>query len=109
MIALMLRLDVVRRMKGVLAGTATKRFQDVMEAAFGGEQPAEVHQAFEGDDEEEEEEDTQEKEDQPSTSTQSTSTSTLSAAMKRKLPPTDSGSVAKCKGSHSVKGGVCSL
>ena len=103
MTASLLRLDTVRLMKGVLAGTATQHFQDVMEAAFGGEEPPEVCRAFEGDFEEEEEAEAEE-EDQPTTST-----STLSQAMKRKLPPTNLGSAPKHKGSHSVKGGICSL
>ena len=92
-------------MKGVLAGTTTQRFQDVMEAAFGGEEPLELCKAFKGKVEEEEEKEAKaEEEDQPGTSS-----ATLSQAMKRKLPPSDTGSAAKRKGQHSVKGGVCSL
>ena len=105
MTASLLRLNTVRLMKGVLAGTATQRFQDVMEAAFGGAEPLELCKAFEGEVEEEEEEGAEaEEENQPGTSS-----ATLSQAMKRKLPPYDAGSAAKCKGQHSVKGGVCSL
>ena len=70
-----------------------------MEAAFGGEEPAEVRQAFEGEAEEETEE----------TPIATTSSSTLSLAMKCKMPPTESGPPPKRKGSHSVKGGICSL
>ena len=77
-------------MKGVLAGTATQRFQDVMEAAFGGEEPPELRKAFEGEVEEEEVEEAEaEEEDQPGTSS-----ATLSQAMKHKLPLSDTGSAA---------------
>ena len=104
MTASLLRLDAVRLMKGVLAGTMTQRFQDVMEAAFGGEEPPELRKAFEGEVEEEADEAEAEEEDQPGTSS-----ATLSQAMKHKLPPPDTGSAAKCKGQHLVKGGICSL
>ena len=105
MTASLLRLDAVRLMKGVLASTATQRFQDVMEAAFGGEEPPELHKAFEWEVEEEEKEGAEVEEvNQPGTSF-----ATLSQAMKRKLPPSDAGSAAKRKGQHSVKGGLCSL
>ena len=103
MTASLLRLDAIHLTKGVLTGTATKRFQDVMEAAFGGEEPAKVRQAFEGEAEEEMEEDT---EDIP---VAATSSSSLSQAMKRKMPPSESGPPSKRKGSHSMKGGICSL
>ena len=36
MTAGMLRLDAIRLMKAVLAGTSTNKFHDVMEGAFGG-------------------------------------------------------------------------
>ena len=90
-------------MKGVLAGTATQRFQDVMEAAFGGKEPPKLCKAFKRESEEGEEAEPKD-EDQPGTSS-----ATLSQVMTCKLPPFDMGSAPKRKGLHSVKGGVCPL
>ena len=85
MSASLLRLNAIRLMKGVLAGTKTKKLQDVLEAAF-------CEQGVEGDDyipdEEEEEE---EAEQEASTST----------GVKHKAPPTPT---AKCS-----KVGICAL
>ena len=71
MTASRLRLDAVRLIKTVLAGTDTKNFTDVLEATFGGaSEPACIEEEEEDDDEEEEEpeETTKRKEVEPSTS-----------------------------------------
>ena len=71
--------------KTVLAGTATRRFTDVLEAVFSGEENKSVREAMEAEEginpkEEEKEEEVMESTPQPGTST-------LSKALKRKAPP----------------------
>ena len=89
MVASMLRRDVARLMKAVLAGTKTKRFTDIIEAAFVGDEvklQPDTEKELPKEVEEEEEEEGGEASEQPSTST-------LSKAMKRKAPaPTNTGS-----------------
>ena len=89
MLASLLRLNAIKTMKSILAGTAANKLQDVLEAAFGGEDE---------DDEDYIPED--QPEDEPSTSQGESST-----AMKQKAPPTTSAS--KHKTGH--KGGICAL
>ena len=89
MSASLLRLNVIKTMKSVLAGTTANKLQDVLEVAFGGEDK---------DDEDYVPED--QPEDEPSTSQGESST-----AIKRKAPPTTGAS--KCKAGH--KSGICAL
>ena len=88
----MLRRDAVRLMKAVLAGTKTKRFTDIIEVAFIGDEvklQPDIEKEFSEEAEEEEEEEPEEGEEAP----EQPSTSTLSKAMKHKAPtPTDTGS-----------------
>ena len=86
MSASMLRLHAIRLMKSVLAGTETKKLQDMLEAAFGSD--------------EEDDEDIpteEEKEEEPSTS----------SGVKRKIPQPQGSS--KQKVFHPSKGGICAL
>ena len=105
--AAMLRLNVVRVMKGVLASTATKKLQDVLEAAFDdeGEEDDDYVPEEEDDDEEEEEEWLPEATDKPETAEPKAEAST--SGIKRKAPP--SSGASKRKASHSSKTGVCLL
>ena len=85
MSASLLRLDAIQTMKIVLAGTAANKLQDVLEAAFGG-------------DEEKETEDPEgQPEDEPSTSQGESS-------LKRKASPSGSGPKRK-----TAKSGICTL
>ena len=86
MSASMLRLHAIRLLKSILAGTETKKLQDVLEAAFGSN--------------EEDDEDIppeEEKEEEPSTS----------SGVKRKIPQPQGSS--KRKASHPSKAGICAL
>ena len=56
MVASKLRRDATRIIKTVLAGTATEKLTNVLEAAFGEEEPPELRKAYEEALEEEEEE-----------------------------------------------------
>ena len=70
MVASVLQRDAVKLIKTVLAGTATGHFTDVIEAAFGEEEPAELQRVLdEAADEEEEEEEEMEQGVSASTST----------------------------------------
>ena len=84
MSASMLHLHAIRLMKSVLAGTETKKLQDVLEAAFGS-------------DEEDDDNFVPEEEEAASTS----------SGIKRKAPQ-PSGS-SKQKASHPTKGGISAL
>ena len=82
----MLHLHAIWLMKSVLAGTETKKLQDVLEVAFGSD--------------EEDDEDIpteEEKEEEPSTS----------SGVKRKIPQPQGSS--KQKVSHPSKAGICTL
>ena len=93
MVASMLRRDAARLMKAVLAGTKTKHFTDVIEAAFVGDE-AKLQPDIKKDlPEEAEEEEEEEPEEGKIETPEQPSTSTLSKAMKRKAPaPTETGS-----------------
>ena len=86
MSASMLHLHAIRLMKSVLAGTKTKKLQDVLEAAFGSDK--------EDDDDIPTKE---EKEEEASTS----------SGIKRKIPQLQGSS--KQKASHPNKAGICAL
>ena len=66
MSAATLRLDAVRMIKTVLAGTATKHFMDVIKAVFGGAEDKSVKRAMEAEEGIPPEDDDKEKEDVPS-------------------------------------------
>ena len=89
MSAATLRLDAVRMIKTVLAGTATKHFTDVIEAVFGGVEDKSIKRAMEAEEgiPPDNDDDDEEEEDVPSEPTVEPSVSTLSKAMKRKAPP----------------------
>ena len=84
-----IRLDAVRMIKTVLAGTATQRFLDVIEAVFGGEEEKSIRDEMEAEEgiplDVKEDDDDEEKEEEPEGD--KASTSTLFRAMKRKAPP----------------------
>ena len=84
-----LRLDAVRMIKTVLAGTATKHFTDVIKAVFGSVEDKSVKRAMEAEEgiPPDDDDDDEEEEDVPSEPTAEPSISTLSKAMKRKAPP----------------------
>ena len=79
-----IRLDAVRMIKTVLAGTATQRFLDVIEAVFGGEEEKSIRDEMEAEEgiplDVEEDDNDEEKEEEPEGD--KASTSTLSKAMK---------------------------
>ena len=85
----LLRLNAIKTMKSVLAGTAANKFQDVLKVAFG---------------EEDEDEEDYVPEDQPENEP-STSQGESSTALKWKAPPPTGAS--KCKAGH--KSGFCAL
>ena len=107
MVASILRRDAARLIKTVLAGTATERFTDVIEAVFGPEEPRDVREAFEEvpDDGEEGEENKEEEEELAIEATALPSTST---GTKRKRSSTVPSS-GKRKPAHPTRGGLCSL
>ena len=92
MVASLLRIDSCRIIKTVLAGTATSHFTDVIESAFGGEETADVREAYE---EAWEEEDDNEEgtEGTEASTTEGTKRKQLSAPSKRKLPRTEGSSL----------------
>ena len=86
MSASMLHLHAIRLMKSVLAGTETKKSQDMLEAAFGSDKEDDEDIPTE-----------EEKGEEPSTS----------SGVKRKIPPPQGSS--KWKASHLSKAGICAL
>ena len=107
MVASILRCDAACLIKTVLAGTATERFTDVIEAVFGPEEPRDVREAFEEapDNEEEGEENKEEEEELADEAIAPPSTST---GTKRKRSSTVPSS-GKHKPAHPTRGGLCSL
>ena len=85
MSASLLHLHAIRLMKSVLAGTETKKLQDVLEAAFGS------------DEEDDEDIPPEEEKEEPSTS----------SGVKKKFPQPQGSS--KWKASHPSKAGICAL
>ena len=90
MVASLLRRDSCRSIKTVLAGTATSRFTDVIESAFGGEEAADVQEAYKeaGEEEDDGEEGTEPAESEASTS-EHTKRKQSSVPPKRELPRTE--------------------
>ena len=99
MVASVLWCDAVKMIKMVLAGTATGRFTDVIEAAFGEDEPVKLQEVPDEAAEEEEEEEEE--------MGQGASAST-SKGGKRKSSTTPSTS-SKCKPAHPSHGGLCHL
>ena len=97
----------MRIMKGVLASTATKKLQDVLEAAFHEGVEEEEDYALEAEEEDDNEE---EDEDWVPESVEESDTPKAEAATsgtKRKAPPPTG--AAKRKASQPTKGGICLL
>ena len=99
MVAYVLRRDAIKMIKTVLAGTATSRFTDVIEAAFGEDKPVELQKVLDKAAEKEEEEE-EEMEQGASAST--------SKGGKCKSSTTPSTS-SKRKPAHPSHGGLCHL
>ena len=102
----MLKFDAARLMKAALAGTATKRFTDVIEGAFEGVDPEALHKQLDVEEEEEDEDYVVEKgleEQTDDTPTSSTAPATRSKKRKATTPP-------KTSAAKSAKNkGVCAL
>ena len=105
MVGAMLRLDASRIIKTALAGTATERFTDVIEATFGTEEPKELQEELE---EAEEHELGMEQEEEPGEGATAGPSTSGSRGPKRKGAPLSSKS-QRPKTTYSPKGGVCSL
>ena len=90
MVASLLRRDFCRIIKTVLAGTTTSRFTDVIKSAFGGEEAADVREAYEEacEEEDDDEEGTEPMELEASTS-EGAKRKQSSAPPKCKLPRTE--------------------
>ena len=82
----MLKFDAARLMKTALAGTATKRFTDVIQGAFEGVDPEVLRKQLEIDEEEEEEGDeaVEEGAEEPTDDTPTSSTVPTTRAHKHK-------------------------
>ena len=99
MVASVLWHDAVKMIKTVLAGTATGRFTDVIEATFGEEEPVELQKVLdEAADEEEEEEEEMEQ--------GASASSSKGGKHKNSTTPSTS---SKCKPAHPTHGGLCHL
>ena len=99
MVASVLHRDAVKIIKTVLAGTATGRFANVIEAAFGEDEPMQLQKALDETVEEEEEEEELEG---------ASASASTSEGRKHKSSLTPSTS-HKRKASHPSHGGVCQL
>ena len=106
-----MRLDSIRTIKCALAGTATSKFTDVLEAVFGIDE--ENHPEFEAEEDEpdvvpEEGLTTKEAVEGESLSDPVASTS-VGVSAKCKAPTSTTTAKSKRKSSKPVKGGVCAL
>ena len=107
MVAAMLKFDAARLMKAALAGTATKRFTDVIQGAFKGVDPEALRKQLDIDEEEEEEGDEAMEEgiEEPTDNTPTSSTAPVTCSRKRKAT-----TQLETSSSKSTKNkGVCAL